>query len=415
MFQVSLKDLPRQLFIPRRHSRGSTTALAEQSAIKKVTAIIPAFKPPTILLALVNSLLNNALVNRVIVIDDATPEQDQSFQVLLELRRSVDKRLRVIRNSHNLMCAGSVNEGLRFESTFPEQSDYILVVNDDTLFERDTISELVKKIEMQSHLGAVCAQVRVANARKNLLTRLQRLEYRMFNVVRKADEGFLYGPLIMPGMTVMFRREVIFQTGGYDPSCIIEDYEMTVRVKKIHWHVAMAEKALAWTVVPETFKGLWKQRIRWYYGGLTVVRRHWRHMPAIFSDVLSHVLNIALVGLVVASVVWTQTQASVGHSYFTFRGTLLALAIFGITIEWAYLFWIDKGKDWIDVLIVVLIIPELYYRTLNTVIVFGCYAFYLYKSIAKRIERFSGLGTKIVNVGDKMFAKFGFTAKWGTK
>lgn len=411
MFQVSLKDLPHQLFTPQRYSSISSTEVQQA----KVSVIIPAYKPPKVLLDLADSLVRSQLVQRVIVVDDATPYDDSSFLVFNSLESLQNDRLFVFHNSRNLMSAGSVNEGLRHEQTFESVSDFVLVVNDDTLFELDTIEELLRKIESNQHLGAVCAQVRVANARKNFLTRLQRLEYRMFNVVRKADEGFLYGPLIMPGMTVMFRREVIFRTGGYDPSCIIEDYEMTVRVKKIHWHVAMAEQALAWTFVPETFKTLWKQRVRWYYGGLTVVRRHWKVLSAIFADVFSHVMNLLLVGLVVASVFFTQPQSSVGHSYFTFRGTLLALAILGILIEWVYLFWIDKGKDWIDVLIAVLIIPELYYRTLNTLIVFGCYAFYLYKSIAKRVGRASGLGTKIVSVGDKLFAKFGFTARWGTK
>ncbi len=409
---VSFKSLIKGfLFPPRQASTYHTGGT--------VSAIIPSYKPEPVLVDLVRNLLEHPRVVEVILVDDANPPGDDRgvFEHLRALRKvhPGGAKLCIVRNERNLMCAGSVNEGLK-RISFPIHSEhYILVLNDDSALASDAVDELLLKIQSNPHLGAVCANVRVANARKNLLTRLQRFEYLMFNVVRKADDGFLYGPLILPGMTMLCRAPVLlYEAQGYDPSCIIEDYELTVRLKKLGWHVALAERAISSTYVPEQWSALWRQRVRWYYGGLTVIRRHWRFLWAVVFDIFSHFLNLALFFLIFISFFW-HAPPGIPDTYYTIRGGLLVMAAVGVAMQWIFFLWVDKGKDWIDVILRLITLPELYYYSILSWVVFGSYAFYLYRSVTSRLRGPAHAYPLLIRVGDSVFAGAGFTSGWGTK
>ena len=48
---------------------------------------------------------------------------------------------------------------------------------------------------------------------------------------------------------------------------LTEDIDISWRLQLQHWDVRFEPHALAWILMPETFAGLWKQRLRWAMGG----------------------------------------------------------------------------------------------------------------------------------------------------
>ena len=64
------------------------------------------------------------------------------------------------------------------------------------------------------------------------------------------------------------------ECGFWDRDMMTEDIAVTWKLEKNFWDVRYEPRALCWMLVPETFKGLWRQRKRWAEGGLEVIFRH---------------------------------------------------------------------------------------------------------------------------------------------
>jgi biofilm PGA synthesis N-glycosyltransferase PgaC len=55
---------------------------------------------------------------------------------------------------------------------------------------------------------------------------------------------------------------------------VTEDIDITWKLEKEFWDVRYEPRALCWVLVPETLKGLWRQRVRWAQGGVEVLKKH---------------------------------------------------------------------------------------------------------------------------------------------
>lgn len=64
---------------------------------------------------------------------------------------------------------------------------------------------------------------------------------------------------------------------------ITEDIDISWKLQKRHWSIFFEPRALCWILMPETLRGLWKQRLRWAQGGAEVFLKnlrgmwHWRN------------------------------------------------------------------------------------------------------------------------------------------
>src|SRR3989344_5478048 len=238
----------------------------------RVTAIIPTYAPSEFTLRLVQDLLRWNPRLFIYVVDDSTPQEQDRALRFLEIV-SLSCRVRLLRTPTNTLKAGALNYALRSieRERREDVPDVIITVDDDVVIDKNTVKNLVTELMSFEGLGAVCSQSRVYNKNKNLLTRLQGLEYVGFNAVRLADEGFLQGPLVMHGMLTASRAAALREVGGVAEGHLIEDYEVTTRLKVRGWSVKSAQHSLAWTIVPERLSQFWRQRTRWSYGGVTVL------------------------------------------------------------------------------------------------------------------------------------------------
>ena len=60
----------------------------------------------------------------------------------------------------------------------------------------------------------------------------------------------------------------------WDRDMITEDIGVTWKLEKKFWDIRYEPRALCMMLVPETVKGLYKQRKRWSQGGMEILRRH---------------------------------------------------------------------------------------------------------------------------------------------
>ncbi|MFW6047581.1 MAG: glycosyltransferase, partial [Candidatus Woesearchaeota archaeon] len=75
----------------------------------------------------------------------------------------------------------------------------------------------------------------------------------------------------------IYKTSVIKNLGGFDENNLTEDLEIGLRLQDRGYNIATSLKGFVYTVVPKNFKGLMKQRIRWYRGNINNLINY-RHM-----------------------------------------------------------------------------------------------------------------------------------------
>lgn len=86
--------------------------------------------------------------------------------------------------------------------------------------------------------------------------------------------------IIFCGTMGLVRRRLLEAVGGWDPDCITEDAECSLRILGCGGGVIGLYDPRPWGagMMPLSFDGLKKQRFRWALGGIQILRKHWREM-----------------------------------------------------------------------------------------------------------------------------------------
>lgn len=214
----------------------------------------------------------------------------------------------------------SLNQGLAIAS-----GDIVMALDGDTSFDNDMVRNATSRF-IDADVAAVSGNLRVRNARKNLTTRLQALEYMLsihlsrtglaaFNVINNVSGAF-----------GCFRRTLLQRIGGWD-SGTAEDLDLTLRIKMYfarhpHLKIAFAPDAVGHTDSPDTFWGFLMQRLRWdgdlYYLYIRKYRHSlrpgllgWRNFIAVLWTGL--ILQLILPFMVLLSMIWLMFTVPAGE------------------------------------------------------------------------------------------------------
>jgi poly-beta-1,6 N-acetyl-D-glucosamine synthase len=229
-----------------------------------VSIIIPARNEEKVIGSTIKSLLEAEYEPKeIIVVDDGST--DKTFEIASMYQGPKVKVLR--RELGGRGKARAVNFGLRFA-----KGDVIVVTDADTVLSRDAIKELVRKLQ-DPKVSAVAGNVMVRN-RVNLLTKLQAVEYiATFHLFRKGLSVLGAVPIVS-GALGAFKKEALESIGFFDADTLTEDFDVTVKSLKSGKVVQASSSAVAFTEAPETLRGLYKQRLRWYRGAYEVLFKH---------------------------------------------------------------------------------------------------------------------------------------------
>lgn len=236
-----------------------------------VAALIPAHNEAECILAAIDNLQRQTVGCDVFVVCDNCCDNTKS----LAESKGVAV-IETIANTHKK--SGALNQAL---SQILEKYDFVLVQDADTTVSANLIQLGLDKLQQDYQLGAVCSKAGIKNISttswlEELLWRLQRIEYATFDSSRIETRNVIK---VVHGMAAIYRskalKTVMARWGRiYDEHNITEDYELTVCLKELGWKVTANLDMKAWTEVPTTFKELWTQRVRWFRGGVDVLRAH---------------------------------------------------------------------------------------------------------------------------------------------
>ena len=207
--------------------------------------------------------------------------------------RSIAEPGLVVIDKENGGCkADAANAGINAASGL-----LVLVIDADTVLKPDALSRAVLPFLEDPSTIAAGAYVGIANGcriehgriidvtmPRSWLARFQIVEYmRSFLLFRIACAS-RNGVTIISGAFGLFRRNAAVEVGGYDPTAIGEDMDLTLRLQTFYRlrrqpaRIAFIPLPMCWTQAPEDLASLRSQRCRWRRGLLQVL---WRHRRAI--------------------------------------------------------------------------------------------------------------------------------------
>jgi cellulose synthase/poly-beta-1,6-N-acetylglucosamine synthase-like glycosyltransferase len=155
-------------------------------------------------------------------------------------------------------------------------ADILLTVDADTLLEPGALTAMRRAFDTEPKLVAATGVLRPICGKTvsgRLFQWFQTYEYVRNFMSRYAWMGS-NSLLLVSGAFAGFRREALVAVGGFDPQCLVEDYEVMHRLHRfsldrdLGWTVRVIGDARARTDSPGTLMPFLRQRRRWFAGFL---------------------------------------------------------------------------------------------------------------------------------------------------
>jgi len=105
-----------------------------------------------------------------------------------------------------------------------------------------------------------------------------------------------------------FRKRALEDAGWWSSRTLTDDVDISWRVQIAGWHIMYAPNVLVWILMPETLRGLWRQRLRWAEGGVQMLIDNARPImmgkcPSLLPVYLNAVLGIVWAHCMVLTIV----------------------------------------------------------------------------------------------------------------
>lgn len=222
----------------------------------KVTIIIPAFNEErgiaeTIKSALAINYPKNKL--EIIVVDDGS--KDNTYKIA----KTFVKRGVKIFTKPNGGKGTAINLGIS-----KAKGEIIITMDaDNTHVNPDAIKYMVPYF---NDPDVICvAPIMAVYNPKGILQRIQQVEY-LFGIFLRKVFSNINAIHVTPGAFSAYKSSFFKKYGGFDENNLTEDLELALRIQSHGYKIANSTEAIIYTVAPNKFKALLKQRRRWYAG-----------------------------------------------------------------------------------------------------------------------------------------------------
>ncbi len=168
----------------------------------------------------------------------------------------------LMRKGNHGKKAGAINFVLdRYRDYDP---DYIVIFDVDTRPAKNFVKECIKALESDDRAYIASTPRYVNNMMENLVTEIIGLEYKAFNFfMKKLSFKNFNGPIGVIRARMMSKM---------NENSIAEDLDFSIRMYTKGFNSVLTERSYIYEQAPMTWRDLFNQRRRWYYGGLEVIK-----------------------------------------------------------------------------------------------------------------------------------------------
>lgn len=257
----------------RTHGRLLAPLREAGATLPKVTVQVPAYnEPPEMLVDTLNALSRLDYPDyEVIVIDNNT--RDEAVWRPVEAHcQALGPRFKFFHvNPLAGFKAGALNFAL--SKTAPD-TQIIAVIDSDYRVEPGWLRDLAPSFS-EANMAIVQAPQDYRDEHENAFKSMCYAEYRGFfhiGMITRNERN----AIIQHGTMTLVRRRVLAALGGWAEWCICEDAELGLRVFEAGYQATYLPRSYGRGLMPDTFIDYKKQRFRWAYGAMQILRRHAR-------------------------------------------------------------------------------------------------------------------------------------------
>ena len=258
----------------RRITPATTAQLPAARDLPFVSLHVPAHnEPPDMVIDTLRKLLWLDYPNyEIIVIDDNTDDESLWRPVERWCRRHAVKFAHL--EDWPGYKSGALNYALR--QMTDERAEIIGVVDSDYQLDRAFLRRCAP-LFAESWVGFIQAPQDYRGWERARYYRRLYYSYSYFFAVSQPSRNERDGA-IFAGTMGLIRRVALEQLGGWDEWCITEDAELSLRLLRAGWIGYTVDQSYGKGIMPLTFEALKGQRYRWCFGGIQILRMHWRSL-----------------------------------------------------------------------------------------------------------------------------------------
>ncbi len=236
-----------------------------------VSIHVPAYNEPAEMMMRTLDALNRLdYPNYEVVVIDNNTKDPKIWEPVRDHCLELGKRFRFF---HEDPLAGFKAGALNFalKQTHPD-AEIIAVIDSDYWVTPNWLKELIPYFNNEK-IALVQAPQDYRDDYESLFKAMCYEEYRGFfhiGMITRNERN----AIIQHGTMTMVRRDVLQNTGAWSEWCITEDAELGLRIFE-HGHEAIyIPKSYGKGVMPDSFQDFKKQRFRWAYGAIQILKHH---------------------------------------------------------------------------------------------------------------------------------------------
>ncbi|MBJ7406723.1 MAG: glycosyltransferase [Bradyrhizobium sp.] len=254
-------------------TRSKPVENAPESYYPKVSIHIPAyFEPVDMLKQTLDALsrLNYPNYECVVIINN-TP--DPAFwQPIQDHCRALGERFKFI-NAEKVQGFKAGALRIAMDRTAAD-AEIIGILDADYVVEPDWLKDLVPAFA-DPRVGLVQAPQEHRDGDLSIMHYIMNGEYAGFfdiGMVQRNEAN----AIIVHGTMCLIRRAAMDMAGGWSSDTICEDSDLGLAIQELGWTTHYTNTRYGAGLLPDTYEAFKKQRHRWAYGGLQIVKKHWR-------------------------------------------------------------------------------------------------------------------------------------------
>ena len=178
--------------------------------------------------------------------------------------------------------AGALNYALKHTS--PE-ADLIAVIDSDYVVDPQWLNECTQAFD-DENIAIVQAPQDYRDADGSLFKSMIYAEYAGFFGIGMVNRD-MRNAIIQHGTMTIVRASVMRSVDGWSEWCITEDAELGLRILEEGYRASYIPKSYGRGLMPDNFLDYKKQRFRWAYGSVLILRHHMRYFLKLSRSRLS--------------------------------------------------------------------------------------------------------------------------------
>ncbi|RJQ82206.1 MAG: glycosyltransferase [Desulfobacteraceae bacterium] len=240
-----------------------------------VSIHVPAYnEPPHMMIETLNALAGLDYPRFEVLVIDNNTKDPRMWQPVAEHCRTLGACFRFFHvDPLDGFKAGALNYALK--QTDPRAA-IVAVIDSDYMVDPGWLKDLVPQFRNE-RIALVQAPQDYRDDQTNAFKAVCYSEYQGFFYIGMVTRNER-NAIIQHGTMTLVRRDVLEEIGAWSEWCITEDAELGLRIFEHAYDAIYIPRSYGRGLMPDTFADYQKQRFRWAYGAIQILRRHARFL-----------------------------------------------------------------------------------------------------------------------------------------